>query len=189
MGTKEQSAKVSSATRSVALIFFFRGEKLYRTRAMQRQTSTNQRDAPGQDTGRAHSHLCSYLLRGAPTKRHRARCKADSRGCDTHSGELDERPTQKLRSTGQETHGATVGSPGQAGHATMTRNQVLKRNPTERNRVTHITVHLTETQAGHQTCSPMKKGKVFHRSCTPRNKDGRCAAKQGWLENTHMDTP
>jgi hypothetical protein len=31
---------------------------------MQRQTSTNQRDAPGQDTGRAQGQLGSYLLGG-----------------------------------------------------------------------------------------------------------------------------
>jgi hypothetical protein len=62
---------------------------------MQRQTSTNQRDALGQDTGRSQGHLSSYLLGGAPGERHRARCKLDSRGCDTHCGGLDERPTQK----------------------------------------------------------------------------------------------
>jgi hypothetical protein len=50
---------------------------------MQRQTSTNHRDAPGQDTGRSQGHLSSYLLGGAPGERHRARCKTDSRGCDT----------------------------------------------------------------------------------------------------------
>jgi hypothetical protein len=105
------------------------GEKALQYKAIQRQTSTNQRDAPGQDTGRAQGHLSSYLLGGAPGKSHRARCKADSRGCDTHCGGLDERPTQKLRSTGQETHGATVGSPGQAGNATMTRNQLVEDKP------------------------------------------------------------
>jgi hypothetical protein len=94
---------------------------------MQRQTSTNQRDAPGQDTGRPHGHLMSYLLGGAPGERHRARCKTDSRGCDTHCGGLDERPTQNLRSAGQETHRATVGSPGQTGNATMTRNQLVEK--------------------------------------------------------------
>jgi hypothetical protein len=53
---------------------------------MQRQTSTNRRDAPGQDTGRSHGHLSTYLLGGAPGERYRARCKSDSRGCDTHCG-------------------------------------------------------------------------------------------------------
>jgi hypothetical protein len=96
---------------------------------MQRQTSTNQRDAPGQDTGRAQGHLSSNLRGGAPGERHRARCKSDSRGCDTHCGGQDESPTQKLMSTGQETHGATVGRPGQAGNATMTRNQLVEQKP------------------------------------------------------------
>jgi hypothetical protein len=96
---------------------------------MQRQTSTNRHDAPGQDTGRSQGHLRSYLLGGAPGERHRARCKADSRGCDTNCGGLDERPTQNLRSTGQETHRATVGSPGQTGNATMTRNQLVEKKP------------------------------------------------------------
>jgi hypothetical protein len=94
---------------------------------MQRKISTNQRDAPGQDTGRSQGHLSTYLLGGALGERHRARCKTDSRGCDTHCGGLDERPTQNLRSTGQETHRATVGSPGQTWNATMTRNQLAEK--------------------------------------------------------------
>jgi hypothetical protein len=57
---------------------------------MQRQTSTNQRDAPGQDTGRSQGHLGSYLLGGAPGERHRAICNSDTTGCDTHGGGLDE---------------------------------------------------------------------------------------------------
>ncbi len=93
---------------------------------MQRQTSTNQRDAPGQNTGRAEGHLISYLLGGALGERHRAKCKTDSRGCDTHCGGLVERPTQNLRSTGQETHRATVGSPR---NTTMTRNQLVEKKP------------------------------------------------------------
>jgi hypothetical protein len=96
---------------------------------MQKQTSTIQRDAPGQDTGRSQGHLIGYLLGGAPGERHRARCKTDSRGCDTHCGGLDERPTQNPRSTGQETHRATVGRPGQTGNVTMTRNQLVEKKP------------------------------------------------------------
>jgi hypothetical protein len=163
-------------------LFFFGGIKALQDKAMQRHPSTNQRDAPGclapKDTGRSQGHLSSYLLGGAPGERHRARCKTDSRGCDTHCRGLDERPTQNLRSTGQETHRATVGCPGQTWNTTMTRNQP-KRDPTERNRGTHTTVCLAVTEAGQQTCGPMKKGKVFHRSRTRRNKDGRRAAKQG----------
>jgi hypothetical protein len=94
---------------------------------MQRQTSTNQRGAPGQDPGRTQGHLISYLLGGAPGERHRGGCATDSRGCDTHCGGLDERPTQNLRRTGQETRRATVGSPGQTGNATMTRNQLVEK--------------------------------------------------------------
>jgi hypothetical protein len=92
---------------------FFWRRKALQDKAMQRQASTNQRDAPGQDTGRSQGHLSSYLLGGVPGERHRARCKTDSRGCDTHCGGLDEHPKQNLRRTGQETHKATVGSPGQ----------------------------------------------------------------------------
>ncbi len=94
---------------------------------MQRQTSTNQRDAPGQDTRRSQGHLSSYLLGGGPGERQWARCKSESRGCDTHCGGLDERPTQNLRSAGQETHRAKVGSPRQTGNATMTRNQLVEK--------------------------------------------------------------
>jgi hypothetical protein len=96
---------------------------------MQRQTLTHQRDAPGQNTGTSQGHLSSYLLGGAPGERHRARCKTDSRGCDTHCGGLHERQTQNLRSTGEETHRATVGSPGQTGNATTTRNQLVEKKP------------------------------------------------------------
>jgi hypothetical protein len=96
---------------------------------MQRQTSTSQRDAPGQNTGRSQDHLSSYLLGGAPGDRHRAICKSDGRGCDSHGGELNERPTQTLKRTGQETHRATVGSPGQTGNATITRNQLVEKKP------------------------------------------------------------
>ncbi len=110
--------------------FFFKfRRKALQDKAMQRQTSTNQRDAPGQDTGRSQGHLSSYLLGGALGKRQRARCKTDSRGCDTHCGGRDERPTQNLRNSGQETHRATVGSPGQTGNATMTRNQLAEKKP------------------------------------------------------------
>jgi hypothetical protein len=112
----------------IFLVFFFR-RKALQDKAMQRQTSTNQRDAPGQDTGRSQGHLSSYLLGGAPGERHRARCKSDSTGYDTHRGGPDERPKQNLRSTGQETHWATVGSPGQTGNATMTRNQLVQKKP------------------------------------------------------------
>ena len=108
---------------------FFLMRKALQDKAIQRQTSTNQRDAPGQDTGRSQGHLSTYLLGGALGERHRARCKTDSRGCDTHCGGLDERPTQNLRSTGQETHRATVGSPGQTWNATMTRNQLAEKKP------------------------------------------------------------
>jgi hypothetical protein len=54
---------------------------------------------------------------------HQARCKADSKGCDTHGGGLDERQTQTLLRTGHETHRPTAGNPGQTGKATLTRNQ------------------------------------------------------------------
>jgi hypothetical protein len=161
--------------------FFFLRRKALQDKAMQKQTSTNQRDAPGQDTGRDRSqgHLSSYLLGGAPGERRRARCKTESRGCDTHCGGLDERPTQNLRSTGQETHRATVGSPGQTWNATMTRNQLAEKKSDGKELRKYTTVRLAETEAGQQTCGPMKKGKVFHRSRTRRNKDGRWAAKQG----------
>jgi hypothetical protein len=114
---------------SFFFLFFFFEEKALQDNAMQRQTSTNQRDAPGQDTGRSQGHLSSYLLGGAPGERHRARCKTASRGCDTHCGGLDECPTHNLRSTGQEIHRATVGSPGQTWNATMTRNQLAEKKP------------------------------------------------------------
>jgi len=110
------------------LLFFFWRRKALQDKAMQRQTSTNQGDAPGQNTGRAQGYLSSYLRGGAPRERHRAKCETDSRGCDTHCGGLDERPTQNLR-TGQETHRATVGSPGQRGNATMTRSQLVEKKP------------------------------------------------------------
>jgi hypothetical protein len=45
------------------------GRKPLQDKAMQRQTSTNQRDAPGQDTGLSEGHLSSYLLGGAPGPR------------------------------------------------------------------------------------------------------------------------
>jgi hypothetical protein len=80
-------------------VFFLR-RKAFQGKAMQRQTSTNQRDAPGQDTGRSQGHLRSYLLGGAPGEKHRAICTADSKGCDTHGGGLNERQTQTLRRTG-----------------------------------------------------------------------------------------
>jgi hypothetical protein len=111
------------------ITFFFLRRKALQDKAMQRQTSTNQHDTPGQDTGMSQGHLSSYLLGGAPGERHRARCKSDGRGCDTHCGGLDEPPTQNLRSTGQETHRATVGSPTQTGNATMTRNQLVETKP------------------------------------------------------------
>jgi hypothetical protein len=86
----------SPCLKTSALFFFFLRRKALQDKAMQRQTSKNQRDAPGQDTGRSQGHLSSYLLGGPPGERHRARCKTDSRGCDTHRGGLDERPTQNL---------------------------------------------------------------------------------------------
>jgi hypothetical protein len=96
---------------------------------MGRQTSSNQRDAPGQDTGRSQGHLSSYLLGGAPEERHRAICKTDSKYCVTHGGVLDEHQTQTLRRTSQETRRATLGDPGQTGNSTMTRNQLVRRMP------------------------------------------------------------
>ncbi len=60
----------------------------------------------------------------------------------------------------------------------MTRNQLAEKKPDGKEpRNTHH--RAAETEAGQQTCGPMKKGKVFHRSRTRRNKDGRRAAKQG----------
>ncbi len=112
-----------------SLFIFFLRRKASHDKAMQRQTSPNQRDAPGQDTGRSQGHLSSYLLGGAPGESHRARCRTDSRGCDTHCGGRDERPTQNLRSTGQETHRATGGSPVQTWNAAMTRNQLAEKKP------------------------------------------------------------
>jgi hypothetical protein len=69
--------------------------------------------------------LRTYLLGGAPGERHQAICKTYSKLCDTHGGVLDERQTQTLIKTGQETHRATLGNPGQTGNATMTRNQLV----------------------------------------------------------------
>jgi hypothetical protein len=126
-GAREQTPK-----ERYLFTYLFLRRKALQDKAMQRQTSTNQRGAPGQGTGRTQGHLSSYLLGGAPGERHRARCKTDSRGCDTHCGGLDERPTQNLRSTGQETHRATVGSPGQTWNATMTRNQLAEKKPDEK---------------------------------------------------------
>jgi hypothetical protein len=103
---------------TVFFVCFFLRIRALQDKAMQRQTSTNQRDEPGQNTGRAQGYLSSDLRGGAPGERHRAKCETDSRGCDTHCGGLDERPTQNLR-TGQETHRATVGIPGQRGNARM----------------------------------------------------------------------
>ncbi len=60
----------------------------------------------------------------------------------------------------------------------MTRNQRVEKDPAERN-PQKTTVRLAEIEAGQQTCGPMEKGKVFHRSRTQRNKDGQWAAKQG----------
>jgi hypothetical protein len=161
--------------------FFFFLRKALQDKAMQRQTSTNQRDAPGQYTGRSQGHLSSYLRRilgGAPGERHRARCKSDSRGCDTHCGGLNERPTQNARSTGQETHRATVGSPGQTANATMTMNQLVERKPDGKEpRNTHHRVPSGD-RSRPADVRTMKKGKVLHLSRTPRNKDGRLAAKQ-----------
>jgi hypothetical protein len=73
--------------------------------------------------------LSSYLLRGAPEERHRAPCKTDRKWCDTHGGVPDERQTQTLRRTGQQTHRATLGNPGQTGNATMPRNQLVGTKP------------------------------------------------------------
>jgi hypothetical protein len=112
----------------IFFFFFFGGERLYRTRPCRdkpRQTNVTRRGK----TPARHKAISSYLLGGAPGERHRARCKTDSRGCDTHCGGLDERPTQNLRSTGQETHRATVGSPGQTWNATMTGNQLAEKKP------------------------------------------------------------
>jgi hypothetical protein len=96
---------------------------------MQRQTSTNQRDAPGQDTGRSQGLLSSYLLGGAPGERHRARCKSHSRGCDTHCRGLDERPMQNLRSTGQENPQGDSRQPRTDRECDMTRNQLVEKKP------------------------------------------------------------
>jgi hypothetical protein len=93
---------------------------------MQRQTSTNQRDASGQDTGSSQGHLSSYLLVGAPGERHQGICMAGREGCDTHGVVLDKRQTQTLRRTGPETHWATLGNPGQTANATMTTNQHVR---------------------------------------------------------------
>jgi hypothetical protein len=112
----------------VTLYFVLMRRKALHDKAMLRQTSTYQCDAPGKDTGRPQGHLSSYLVGGAPWERHRAICKSDSKGCDAHGGGLDERPTQTLR-TGQETHRATVGSPGQTGNATVTRDQLVEKKP------------------------------------------------------------
>ncbi len=46
---------------TVVFCFFFWRRKALQDKAMQRQTSTNQRDAPGQDTGRSQGHLSSYF--------------------------------------------------------------------------------------------------------------------------------
>jgi hypothetical protein len=120
-------AALRTVSRIRCCLFFycFERRKALQDKAMQRQTSTNQRDASGQNTGRSQGHLSSYLLGGALGERHRARRKTDSRGCDTHCGG----PTQNLRSTGQETQRATLGSPGQTGNATMTRNQLVEKKP------------------------------------------------------------
>jgi hypothetical protein len=53
---------------SVQPVFFFGRRKALQDKAMERQTSTNQRDAPGQDTGRSRGHLISYLPGGAPAR-------------------------------------------------------------------------------------------------------------------------
>jgi hypothetical protein len=101
--------------------FFFSGQGHAETNLC--TTSTNQHEAPGQDTGRSQGHLSSYFEGGAPRERHRAICKTDSKLCDTHGGELHEHQTQTLIRTGQETHRATPGKPGQTGNATITKNQ------------------------------------------------------------------
>jgi hypothetical protein len=49
---------------------FFSSTKTLPDKAMQRQTSTYQRDAPGQDTGIHKGHMSSYQQRGAPAERH-----------------------------------------------------------------------------------------------------------------------
>jgi hypothetical protein len=54
--------------RRIVLLFIWGGKAL-QDKAMQRRTSTNQRDAPGQDTGRLQGHLSSYLLGGTPGER------------------------------------------------------------------------------------------------------------------------
>jgi hypothetical protein len=141
---------------------------------MQRLTSTDQRDAPGQNTGRSQRHLSSYLRGGAPGERHRARCETDSRGCDTHCGGLDERPTQNLRSFGQETHMATVGSPGERGNATLTRNQLVEKKPDGKEpRNTHHRV-----PSGDKSRPADVRTHEEGEGPPPQNKDGRWAAKQ-----------
>jgi hypothetical protein len=52
--------------------FFFNFRKALQDKAMQKQTLTNQRDAPGRNTSRAQGYLSSYLRGGAPGERHRA---------------------------------------------------------------------------------------------------------------------
>ncbi len=127
-----QACPRSSVTMRNELFFIvrLRGERLYRTRPCRhkpRQTNVMRRGTRHRQVTRP----LECLLGRAPGERHRATCTSDSRGCDTLQicGGLDERQTQNLRSTGQETHRAAVGSPGQTGKATMTRNQLVEKKP------------------------------------------------------------
>jgi hypothetical protein len=130
--------------------------------------------------------LSSYLRGGAPGERHRAIIETDSRGCDTHGGGLDERPTQNLRSTGKETHKATVGSPGQRGNATMTRNQLVEKQPDGKEpRNTHHRVPSRDRSrpADGRT---HEEGKVLHRGKKKRPV-GSKTVMMG--KHTHDHTP
>jgi hypothetical protein len=79
LGKLSHPLKLVGAYSAVTLFNSFFVERLQRTRSMQRETSTKQRGAPGQDTGRSQSHLSSYLAGGAPGQRHRTICKTDGK--------------------------------------------------------------------------------------------------------------
>ncbi len=169
---------------------FLGGRKALQDKAMQRQTSTNQSSRAGARHRQVTCHFSSCFLGGAPGERHRATCKTDSTWCDTIGGVVVKRQTQTLRGTGQETHRATLGSPGQTGNATMTTNQAPRKEPRRKqNRVAHTTIGHRSRSADVLTHEGKKGLPWIHPSCTPRNKDGQWAAKQGLQATKPLYTP
>jgi hypothetical protein len=91
--------------------------------------------------------LSSYLLGGAPGERHRAICKADRKGCDTHGTKLmpdadadENRPGDPQGDTRPPRTNRACDHDQEPGPTTP------ETNPTEQSRVAHITVRYRRQQ-------------------------------------------